>query len=69
MLLQLEGVAVPPFAAAGHGLAYTVKSFLQATAPPFEDLQARGSIRPPEEGEVDVEPLVLPGGRPWMAHQ
>ena len=64
--LQLEGVLVHALAGAGED-ARTFEPLVEPGAPALEDPQPGLGVGLREEGEPDVEVLVLPGGRPGAA--
>src|SRR5829696_504421 len=63
VLLEGQGVAVHPLAADLGGLADVGEPLLETRAPPLEDAQAYLRLGAREEGEADVEVLVVPGVR------
>ena len=67
--LQLEGVAVEPLAGARERGAEAVDALLEPRPAALEDAQPGGGVGAPEEGEVDAEPLVLPGRGPALGEQ
>src|SRR3954469_14459414 len=62
VLLQLQGVVVDPLPSPGQRGAYALQPFLEAAAPAFENPQPYVGAGVSEEGEVNSEALVLPGG-------
>src|ERR1700761_173653 len=67
--LQFERVAVHPLPGAREGRAQPLQPVLEPAAPPLENPEP--DVRPglAEEGEVDAELVVLPGGRARVGEQ
>src|SRR6185312_8381535 len=69
MALEFQRVSVDPLPGLGDLLADQIQPLFQTRPAAFEDPQADRRVGAPEEGEVDPEVLVLPGGRPGVGEQ
>src|SRR5690625_955692 len=67
--LQLEGVGVQAFTGTGQRSPQLLQPFLQPRPPTLEDADPGVGVGSTEEGEVNAEVLVLPGGGPSLTRQ
>ena len=69
MALELQGVAVDALSRPGEAGPDVVQALLEPAAPTLENAQPGVGVGATEEGEVNAEALVLPGGRAGLGEQ